>query len=68
MKQSDADNIEQTFKRVKEVCTQALAQNYQKFDIVKYGSAINGLSVKGQQEDSDLDLIIVIPAALSVNL
>ncbi len=68
MKKREAENIEKTYKRVKEVCSLALAEKYPDFDLVKYGSAINGLSITGQKEDSDLDLILVINDALMKNL
>ena len=53
---------------VKELCSQVLGSKYGHYDLVKYGSAVNGLSVRGEQEESDLDLVLVIPSILSADL
>jgi hypothetical protein len=37
------------------------------FDLVKYGSAVNGLSISGE-DGSDLDLILVLTELLDDNL
>jgi hypothetical protein len=37
------------------------------FEIVKYGSAVNGLSISGEN-GSDLDLILVITQVLNEDL
>jgi hypothetical protein len=66
MKQKDLLDIQSTFSKIRTICTVALGNNVQ-FKLVKYGSAVNGLSISGNN-GSDLDLILVLKELLNDNL
>ena len=66
MKEDDLLKIESTIKKIFNLCKDALGQN-QRFELVKYGSAVNGLSVSGE-DGSDLDLILVVTQVLNDDL
>ena len=66
MKEDDLQKIECTFQKINKICKEALRENIH-FELVKYGSAVNGLSLSGQH-GSDLDLILVVSQVLCDDL
>ncbi len=66
MQESDELEIQSTYERILGLCKKALDQKYE-FHLVKYGSAVNGLSISGGKT-SDLDLTVVASSVISDDL
>jgi hypothetical protein len=66
MTEESKNKIEETYARILTLCQNAFEKDLH-FELVMYGSAINGLSL-GEKNGSDLDLIVVIKSILCEDL
>lgn len=67
MTEEDLQSVRTTYSKVLDICEKALGDPYP-FELVKYGSAVNGLSLSRSEHGSDLDLILLVNSILNEDL